>query len=143
MSARSTTSTNMTSRPARARAAVEPLPLAAIYLLRKAEERGGARHRPARRRRRGRDADRRTPIAAAICRRSAGPASISPPASELARAVPVFSAERRWGFERFDEQADGCTHARRLRAQAASDARRGPPRSGQLGSDGDGQEAHG
>jgi hypothetical protein len=86
---------------------LEPLPLAAIYLLRKAEEGVGSG-----------DADiaRLTGVDAvetlvANTYRGGYLSMIGRTREHLAacirvaRAVPVFRAERLWGFERFDEQA--------------------------------------
>ena len=82
----------------------EPLPLAAIYLLRKAEEGGDA----ALERLSGVDAVEtlmsntyRGGYLRAIGRTAEHLAACL----RLVRAVPVFRAERLWGFERFDEQA--------------------------------------
>jgi hypothetical protein len=85
--------------------AVEPIPLAAIYLLRKAEE-GGMEA----------DIERLTGIDAVETLVSntyrGGYLSMIGRTSEhlsacikVARAVPVFRAQRLWGFDRFDEQA--------------------------------------
>jgi hypothetical protein len=82
----------------------EPLPLAAIYLLRKAEEGGGA----AIERLTGVDA---VETLMSNTYRGGYLKTIGRTAEHLAaclrlvRAVPVFRAERLWGFERFDEQA--------------------------------------
>jgi hypothetical protein len=94
-------------------AKLEPLPLAAIYLLRKAGDEGG-------------DAtiDRLTGVDAvetlmSNTYRGGYLAMIGRTAEHLAaclrivRAVPVFRAQRLWGFERFDEQAERLhDHAR-------------------------------
>lgn len=85
---------------------LEPLPLAAIYLLRRAEEEQGG------------DAaiDRLTGVDAvetlmSNTYRGAYLKTIGRTGEHLAaclrvaRAVPVFRAQRLWGFERFDEQA--------------------------------------
>jgi hypothetical protein len=91
---------------------VEPIPLAAIYLLRKAEEGDG-------------DSDivRLTGVDAVETLVSntyrGGYLSMIGRTSEhlsacvrVARAVPVFRAQRLWGFDRFDEQALRlCDHA--------------------------------
>jgi hypothetical protein len=84
---------------------LEPIPLAAIYLLRKAEEGDG-----------GADIDRLTGIDAVETLVSntyrGGYLSMIGRTSEhlaacvrVARAVPVFRAQRLWGFDRFDDQA--------------------------------------
>jgi hypothetical protein len=83
----------------------EPVPLAAIYLLRKAEEAGG-----------GAEIERLKGIDAVETLVSntyrGGYLSMIGRTSEhlsacvrVARAVPVFRAQRLWGFDRFDEQA--------------------------------------
>jgi hypothetical protein len=82
---------------------IEPLPLAAIYLLRKAEDGDAAIERLA-----GVDA-----VETLISNTYRGGylRTIGRTAEHLAaclrvvRAVPVFRARRLWGFERFDEQA--------------------------------------
>jgi hypothetical protein len=86
-------------------AQLDPLPLAAIYLLRKADEDGGDGA-----------VDRLTGVDAvdtlmSNTYRGAYLRTIGRTAEHLAaclrvvRAVPVFRAQRLWGFERFDEQA--------------------------------------
>ena len=92
--------------PTGGRASLEPLPLAAIYLLRKADEAGAG------------DAviDRLTGIDAvdtlmSNTYRGGYLKTIGRTGEHLAacvrvaRAVPLYGAERLWGFERFDEQA--------------------------------------
>jgi hypothetical protein len=85
---------------------LEPLPLAAIYLLRKADEAGAG------------DAaiDRLTGVDAVdtlmsntyrggYLRTIGRTGDHLAACLKVARAVPVFRAQRLWGFERFDEQA--------------------------------------
>jgi hypothetical protein len=83
----------------------KPVPLAAIYLLRKAEESGG-----------NAEIERLKGIDALETLMSntyrGGYLSMIGRTSEhlsacvrVARAVPVFRAQRLWGFDRFDEQA--------------------------------------
>ncbi|HEX8225684.1 MAG TPA: hypothetical protein VF605_17875 [Allosphingosinicella sp.] len=83
----------------------EPLPLAAIYLLRKAEEAGGEA-----------EIERLKGVEAVETLVSntyrGGYLSMIGRTSQhlsacvrVARAVPVFRAQRLWGFDRFDEQA--------------------------------------
>jgi hypothetical protein len=91
--------------PTVSEAASEPVPLAAIYLLRKAEEGGG-----------GAEIERLKGIDAVETLVSntyrGGYLSMIGRTSEhlsacirVARAVPLFRAQRLWGFDRFDEQA--------------------------------------
>jgi hypothetical protein len=91
--------------PTRFEAGLEPLPLAAVYLLRKAEEEC-----------RGAAIERLTGVSAvetlvSNTYRGGYLKTIGRTGEHLAaclkvaRAVPVFRAQRLWGFDRFDEQA--------------------------------------
>lgn len=98
--------------PTVSEAGAEPLPLAAIYLLRKAEESGGDAEIE-----RLKGVDAVETLVSNTYR--GGYLSMIGRTSEhlsacvrVARAVPVFRAQRLWGFDRFDEQA------RRLRDHA-------------------------
>jgi hypothetical protein len=96
----------------------DPLPLAAIYLLRKAEDEGGN------------SIDRLVGIEAvdtlvANTYRGGYVATIGRRGEHLAaclkiaRAVPIFRAPRLWGFEHFDQQAERLRdHAAALAAQS-------------------------
>lgn len=95
---------------------LEPIPLAAIYLLRKAEDGEG-------------DIERLTGVDAvetlvANTYRGGYLSMIGRTSDHLsacvkvARAVPVFRAQRLWGFDRFDEQAE------RLRDHASAQSPR-------------------
>jgi len=85
-------------------APLEPLPLQAVYLLRKAEAGEGPRVE----RLKGIDA---VEMLVANTYRGAYLETIGRTGEHLAacvriaRTVPVFSASRRWGFDRFDEEA--------------------------------------
>lgn len=86
-------------------AGAEPMPLAAIYLLRKAEEGGGEAEIE-----RLKGVESVETLVANTYR--GGYLSMIGRTSEhltacvkVARAVPVFRAQRLWGFDRFDEQA--------------------------------------
>jgi hypothetical protein len=87
------------------RRALDPLPLAAIYLLRQADEDGGG---PSIERLRGVDC---VEAIVANTYRGAYLKTIGRTGEHLAaclrvsRQVPVFRAARLWGFDRFDEQA--------------------------------------
>jgi serine kinase of HPr protein (carbohydrate metabolism regulator) len=97
------------------RHALEPLPLAAIYLLRQAEAEG-----PSIERLQGVDA---VETIVSNTYRGAYLKTIGRTGEHLAaclriaRQVPVFRAERLWGFDRFDEQAEA------LRAHAEARVR--------------------
>ncbi|HEX8571414.1 MAG TPA: hypothetical protein VF759_01540 [Allosphingosinicella sp.] len=94
--------------PTRTDSSLRPLPLAAIYLLRKAEEAGAGAGDAAIDRLTGVDG---VETLMSNTYRGAYLKTIGRTGEHLAaclrvaRAVPVFRAQRLWGFERFDEQA--------------------------------------
>ncbi|HEY0113083.1 MAG TPA: hypothetical protein VGB59_08005 [Allosphingosinicella sp.] len=98
---------------------LEPLPLAVIYLLRKAENQ---KERAL--------VDRLTGVEAidtlvsntyrgAFLKTIGRTGSHLATCVKIARAVPVFRAQRLWGFDRFDEQAEAFLRHARQQAQAA------------------------
>jgi hypothetical protein len=105
--------------PTEREAPLQPLPLAGIYLLRKAEEGDG-----------GAEVTRLTGVDAVdtlvsntyrggYLRTIGRTGEHLAACLRVARAVPVFRAQRHWGFERFEEQASRLeAHARSLAAEA-------------------------